>query len=70
MARLFLGHRGDFIRDMDPSPVPSGYEDVNPNAFIELKRDGKPVTYHNGYYYRKTTNHSKAPESWAKRMDR
>jgi len=68
MSRKILGHRGDFIRDEHPSPVPEGYEDVNPMSYIELKRDGKPVTYHNGYYY--TRNGAGWEDSWASRMAR
>lgn len=69
MIPKLLGHRGDFVRDKRPSPVPEGYEDVNPNAFIELKRDGKPVTYHKGYYYRQTNGIGHG-RSWASKMNR
>lgn len=63
-----LGQRGNFTRDNKPSPVPAGYEDVTPGSFIELKLNGQPVTYHNGYYYRLDKNHkSDHGDSWAKR---
>ena len=66
-----LGHRGNFVRDTNPSPMPKGFEDVSPKAFIELKVNGIPVTYHDGYYYRQDANHQSAHgESWASRMNK
>jgi len=63
-----LGHRGDFIRERKPSPKPPGYEDVNDKAFIESRRNGKPATWHNGFWY--VQKEAPKTESWAKRMSK
>ena len=70
MIPKVIGQRGDFVRDSNPSPVPVGYEDVDPSAFVVLKRDGQPVMYHKGFYYTRNQNHrSGHGKSWAARMN-
>jgi len=63
-----LGHRGNFVREANPSPKPSGFEDVNDMAFIESKRNGKPATWHNFFWY--VQEGKPNSESWAARMNR
>jgi len=63
-----LGHRGNFTREDNPSPKPNGFEDVNNMAFIESKRNGRPATWHNGFWY--VQDEAPNSESWAKRMNR
>lgn len=61
-----LGHRGDFIRERKPSPKP--YDDIDDMSFVESKRNGKPATWHNGYWY--IQKEAPKTESWARRMNK
>ena len=62
-----LGHRGNMVREKKASPKPEGYEDVNDKAFIVAVRNGKPATWHNGYWY--IQQETPKDISWAKRMN-
>jgi hypothetical protein len=64
-----LGHRGDYVRESHNSPPPVGYEDVDPRAFIETKRNGQPVTYHRGAYYTRSSGRGASWKSWAADMN-
>ena len=68
-APSVLGHRGDYVRELHNSPPPAGYEDVDPRAFIETKRNGQHVTYHRGAYYTKDSSRGASWKSWAANMD-
>ena len=59
-----LGYNGGYIKDRK-AKKPRGYEDVNVKAFIYINGG----LWHDGYFYRKDPNH-KAPESWARRMNK